>query len=87
MDNLDGLPDALPKNGFNANNCMRQLAVLMRTCESEIEKRNEQVKILLDAYNKYQSHNQTLCNILEAMKSVRDELSKYSSEFNNDISR
>lgn len=63
---------------YRANNCMRKLTVLMRTCESEIGKRNEQMKILLEAYDKYQTHNQTLCNILQAMKSTRDELSKCS---------
>jgi len=68
---------------FKANNCMREITTLMKTCESEIERRNEQIKILLEAYEKYQSHNKTLCNILQEMKSARDELSKYRNVDND----
>lgn len=59
---------------------MEQLTVLMRNCESEIEKRNQQVTILLDAYEKYQNYSKSLYSILQAMKTARDELSKYSGE-------
>lgn len=59
---------------------MEQLTVLMRNCESEIEKRNQQVTILLDAYEKYQNYSRSLCSILQAMKTARDELSKYFGE-------
>lgn len=51
----------------------------MRHCESEIEKRNQQVEILLQAYEKYQNHSETLRSILRSMKTVRDELSLYNS--------
>jgi len=58
---------------------MQQICGLMRNCEAEIEKRNQQVEILLQAYEKYQSHNESLRSILQTMKTVRDELSLYSS--------
>lgn len=58
---------------------MQSLTDLMRRCESEIEKRNQQVTILLEAYKKYQNHSQSLCSILQAMKTIRDELSKCST--------
>jgi len=51
----------------------------MKHCESEIEKRNQQVEILLQAYEKYQNYSDSLRSILRAMKTVRDELSLYSS--------
>jgi len=51
----------------------------MRHCESEIEKRNQQVEILLQAYEKYQNYSESLRSILRSMKTVRDELSLYSS--------
>jgi len=58
---------------------MQKICVLMRHCESEIEKRNQQVEILLQAYEKYQNHSESLRSILRSMKTVRDELSLYSS--------
>ncbi|KAE9525623.1 hypothetical protein AGLY_014150 [Aphis glycines] len=66
-------------NKLKLNNCMQQICGLMRNCEAEIEKRNQQVEILLQAYEKYQSHNESLRSILQTMKTVRDELSLYSS--------
>lgn len=58
---------------------MEKICGLMRQCESEIEKRNQQVKILLEAYEKYQNHSESLHSILQSIKTVRDELSLYSS--------
>jgi len=58
---------------------MQQICGLMRHCESEIEKRNQQVEILLQAYEKYQNYSESLRSILRSMKTVRDELSLYSS--------
>lgn len=69
-------------NKLKVNNCMRQICELMRHCESEIEKRNQQVEILLEAYEKYQNHSESLRSILQSMKTVRDELSLYSSDDN-----
>lgn len=54
---------------------MKTLAGLMKHCESEIEKRNQQMVILLDAYEKYKNYNQSLCSILKTMTKVREELS------------
>jgi hypothetical protein len=63
---------------------MEKMCGLMRNCESEIEKRDEQIKILLEAYEKYQTYNESLRSILQSMKNVRDELSIYNSaELNN----
>lgn len=62
---------------------MEQITVLMRNCESEIEKRNQQVTILLDAYEKYQKYSRSLYSILQAIKAARDELSKYAGETTN----
>lgn len=56
------------------------MCVLMRHCETEIEKRNEQVEILLQAYEKYQNYSESLRSILQAMRTVREELSLYSSD-------
>lgn len=61
------------------NNCLKKLCGLMRNCEAEIEKRNQQVQILLEAYEKYQSYNRSLSSILQTMKTIRDELSLYHS--------
>lgn len=61
------------------NDCLKKLCVLMRNCEDEIEKRNQQVEILLEAYEKYQNHNKSLSSILQMMKTIRDELSIYHS--------
>ncbi|XP_001943011.1 uncharacterized protein LOC100169199 [Acyrthosiphon pisum] len=70
---------SLEDNKLKVNNCMQQICVLMRHCESEIEKRNQQVEILLQAYEKYQNYSESLRSILRSMKTVRDELSLYSS--------
>lgn len=51
----------------------------MRNCEAEIEKRNQQLEILLDAYKKYQSYNKSLASILQMIKTTRDEISLYQS--------
>lgn len=51
----------------------------MKKCESEIEVRNQQVKILLDVYEKYQNCNKSLFSLLESIKTARDELSIYNS--------
>jgi len=61
------------------NNCLQQICGLMRHCESEIAKRNQQVEILLEAYEKYQNYSESLRSILQSIKTVRDELSLYSS--------
>lgn len=61
------------------NSCLKTICGLMRNCESEIEKRNEQVKILLEAYEKYQTYSESLRSILQSMKTARDELSIYCS--------
>lgn len=61
------------------NNCLKTLCGLMRNCEAEIEKRNQQVEILLEAYEKYQNCNKSLSAILQTMKTTRDELSIYHS--------
>ncbi|XP_015370147.1 PREDICTED: uncharacterized protein LOC107166121 [Diuraphis noxia] len=71
---------SLEDNKSKVNNCMQQICILMRHCESEIEKRNQQVEILLQAYEKYQNYSESLRSILRAMKTVRDELSLYSSD-------
>lgn len=55
---------------------MQKLAGLMKDCESEIKERNHQMTILLEAYEKYKNHSQTLGSIIQTMKTVRDELSK-----------
>ncbi|XP_026817080.1 putative uncharacterized protein DDB_G0292292 [Rhopalosiphum maidis] len=70
---------SLEDNKLKMNNCMQQICGLMRHCESEIEKRNQQVEILLQAYEKYQNYSESLRSILHSMKTVRDELSLYSS--------
>ncbi|XP_025192795.1 uncharacterized protein LOC112592860 [Melanaphis sacchari] len=66
-------------NKSKMNNCMQQICGLMRHCESEIEKRNQQVEILLQAYEKYQNYSESLRSILQSMKTACDELSLYSS--------
>ncbi|XP_025421766.1 uncharacterized protein LOC112691642 [Sipha flava] len=74
----------LDDNKSKINSCMEKMCGLMRNCESEIEKRDEQIKILLEAYEKYQTYNESLRSILQSMKNVRDELSIYNSaELNN----
>uniref|UniRef100_A0A2S2NCE2 Uncharacterized protein n=1 Tax=Schizaphis graminum TaxID=13262 RepID=A0A2S2NCE2_SCHGA len=70
---------SLEDNKLKMNNCIQQICGLMRHCESEIEKRNQQVEILLQAYEKYQNYSESLRSILQSMKTVRDELSLYSS--------
>lgn len=55
----------------------------MKNCESEIEKRNEQVNILLEAYKKYQTYSESLRSILQSMQNIRDELSIYCSMESN----
>lgn len=55
---------------------MKTLTALMKNCESEIEKRNQQVTILLEAYKKYQNSNESLYSIIQTMKTVREELSE-----------
>lgn len=56
---------------------MKKIAGLMKNCESEIEKRDQQIIIFLEAYKKYQNYTESLYSIIEAMKKVRDELSQY----------
>lgn len=63
---------------------MQTLTGLMKHCESEIEKRNQQMVILLDAYEKYKNYNQSLCSILQTMTKVREELSKCNLQQSND---
>lgn len=58
---------------------MKQLCELMRYCEANIEKRNQQIEILLEAYIKYQNYNKSISSILQTMKTIRDELSNYHS--------
>lgn len=58
---------------------MEKMCGLMRNCESEIEKRDEQIKILLEAYEKYQTCSESLRSILRSMKNIRDELLIYNS--------
>jgi len=66
---------------------MQTLTELMKHCESEIEKRNQQVKLLFDAYDNYQNHSNTLCSILQAIKTVRDQLSLCRSIVTNTAKR
>lgn len=61
------------------NNCMQKICGLMKNCESEIENRNQQIKILLEAYEKYENYSRSVYSILQSMKTVRDELSIYNS--------
>lgn len=56
-------------------NCLKTICELMKNCESEIEVRNQQLKILLDAYEKYENCNKSLYSILRSIKTARDELS------------
>lgn len=55
----------------------------MKGCELEIQKRNQQISIFLEAYEKYKTHSESLHSILESMKKVRNELSEFETNTTN----
>ncbi|XP_050426627.1 uncharacterized protein LOC126836949 [Adelges cooleyi] len=55
---------------------MEKLLNLLKMCNSEIEKRDQQVKILLEAYNTYKSLDSSVHSMLESIKAVHKELSE-----------
>lgn len=61
------------------NTCLQKIVGLMKNCELEIQKRNQQVDILLEAYDKYKAHSEALYSILESIKTVRNELSQFET--------
>lgn len=53
---------------------MQKLVGLMQHCETDIENRDQQIKIILEAYSKYQNYSKSMYSIIESMKEIRDEL-------------
>lgn len=53
---------------------MQKLVELMQHCENDIENRDQQIKIILEAYSKYQNYSKSMYSIIELMKEIRAEL-------------
>ncbi|VVC41761.1 Hypothetical protein CINCED_3A024020 [Cinara cedri] len=58
---------------------MQKLVELMQHCETDVKNRDQQIRIFLEAYNKYQNYNQSLYSTLVSLQEVRDELASVSS--------
>lgn len=58
---------------------MQKLVELMQHCETDIDNRDQQIRIFLEAYTKYQNYNKSLYSTLESLQKIRDELASISS--------